>query len=169
MLGFVSHLLFYTPGWRETQWSKIPYPRKQRDGQDLNTRLPDLEFEVLTDCNLLYGADTSKLYASNVHYSETPLIWWPMGQKIWLYLWVTLLTRVFFTRKCRVVLPGAKKSYRNNEVIDYHHKAGFHCRCIRAFLLKSVKLIILASLPANQYIIIKAFKQHETEFPQFFV
>ena len=61
-----------------------------------------------------------------------------------------LIKKGFFARKCRVVLPGAKKSYRNNEVINYRHKAGFHCSCILAFLIKSVKLIIQASLHANQ-------------------
>ena len=45
---------------------------------------------------------------------------------------------------------GGKKSYRNNEVINYRHKAGFHCSCILAFLLKSIKLIIQGSLHANQ-------------------
>ena len=36
----------YTPGWRETKWSKVPCLRKQRDGRALNTGPPDPE--VLT-------------------------------------------------------------------------------------------------------------------------
>ena len=38
----------YTPGWRETKWSKVPCLRKQRDGRGLHPGPPDLEFEVLT-------------------------------------------------------------------------------------------------------------------------
>ena len=42
---------FYTPEWREPQWSKVPYPLKEatrRDGRGLNPRLPDPLLEVLT-------------------------------------------------------------------------------------------------------------------------
>ena len=42
---------FYTPGWREPQWSKVPCPLKEatrRDGRGLNPRPPYLLFEVLT-------------------------------------------------------------------------------------------------------------------------
>ena len=42
---------FYTPEWREPQWSKVPYPLKEatrRDGRGLNPRPPHLLFEVLT-------------------------------------------------------------------------------------------------------------------------
>ena len=122
LLVFVSHLLFYTPGWRETKWSKIPFLRKQHDGQDLNTRPPDLEFKVLT------AVPQMPLIAIHCRYFKIiclkcTLQWNPInmvtnGVKFWLYLWVTLITRVFFAGKCRVVLPGAKKSGRNNEVID---------------------------------------------------
>ena len=38
----------YTPGWRETKWSKVLCLRKQRNRWGLNTGPPDLEFEVLT-------------------------------------------------------------------------------------------------------------------------
>ena len=44
-LGLISG---YTPGWRETKWSKVPCLRKQRDGRGLNPGPPDPEFEVLT-------------------------------------------------------------------------------------------------------------------------
>ena len=37
----------YTPGQRETKWSKVPCLRKQRDGRRLNPGPPDPEFEVL--------------------------------------------------------------------------------------------------------------------------
>ena len=37
----------YTPGWRETKWSKVPCLWKQRDGRGLNPGPPDLECEVL--------------------------------------------------------------------------------------------------------------------------
>ena len=42
---------FYTPEWREPQWSKVPYPLKEatrRDGRGLNPRPPYLLLEVLT-------------------------------------------------------------------------------------------------------------------------
>ena len=42
---------FYTPEWREPQWSKVPYPLKEatrRDGRGLNPRPPYPLFEVLT-------------------------------------------------------------------------------------------------------------------------
>ena len=38
----------YTPGWRETKWSKVCCLRKQCNGQSLTSTPPDLEFEVLT-------------------------------------------------------------------------------------------------------------------------
>ena len=46
----VSPVPIYTPGWRETKWSKVPCLRKQRDGRGLNPGPPDPdpEFEVLT-------------------------------------------------------------------------------------------------------------------------
>ena len=49
-------------------------------------------------------------------YSGTPLIRLPMGQNIWAYERVTLLTSVFFTRECMAVLPGGQKSGINSEV-----------------------------------------------------
>ena len=154
MLVFVSHLLFYTLVWRETKWSKIPYLRKQHDGQDLNTRPPDLEFEVLT------ALPQMPLIAIHWRYFKIiclkcTLQWNPInmvtnGAKHLAVFMSDLISKGFFAGKCRVVLPGGKKSYRNNEVINYRYKAGSHCSCILAFLLKSVKLIIQASLHANQ-------------------
>ena len=44
----MSLVPIYTPGWRETKWSKVPCLRKQRDGRGLNPGPPDPEFEVLT-------------------------------------------------------------------------------------------------------------------------
>ena len=44
----MSPVPFYTPGRRETKWSKVPCLRKQRDGRVFNTGPPDPEFEVLT-------------------------------------------------------------------------------------------------------------------------
>ena len=38
----------YTPWWRETKWSKVPWLRKQRDGRGLYPGPPNMEFEVLT-------------------------------------------------------------------------------------------------------------------------
>ena len=38
----------YTPGWRESKWSKVPCLRKHLDGRGFNTRPSDPEFEVLT-------------------------------------------------------------------------------------------------------------------------
>ena len=38
----------YTPGWRETKWSKVPCLRQQHDRRGLKPRPPDPEFEVLT-------------------------------------------------------------------------------------------------------------------------
>ena len=38
----------YTPGWRETKWSKLPCLRNQFDGRGLYPGPPDLEFKVLT-------------------------------------------------------------------------------------------------------------------------
>ena len=46
--GGCRQLPIYTPGWRETKWSKVPCLRKQCDRQGLNPIPPDLEFEVLT-------------------------------------------------------------------------------------------------------------------------
>ena len=43
----MSPVPIYTPGWRETKCSKVPYLRKQRDGRGLNPGPPDLEFEFL--------------------------------------------------------------------------------------------------------------------------
>ena len=44
----MSLIPIYTPGWRETKWSKVLCLRKKRDGQGLNPGSPDSEFEVLT-------------------------------------------------------------------------------------------------------------------------
>ena len=44
----MSSVPIYTPGWRETKWSKVPCLRKQRDRWGLNPRPPDPEFEVFT-------------------------------------------------------------------------------------------------------------------------
>ena len=44
----MSLVLIYTSGLRETQWSKVPWQRKQGVGQGLNSGPPDLEFELLT-------------------------------------------------------------------------------------------------------------------------
>jgi len=38
----------YTPGWRETKWSKVPCLRNQLDRRGLNPGPPDPEFKVLT-------------------------------------------------------------------------------------------------------------------------
>ena len=38
----------YTPGSRETKWSKVPCLREQRDGRGLNPAPQDPEFEVFT-------------------------------------------------------------------------------------------------------------------------
>ena len=38
----------YTPGWRETKWSKVSCLRKQRDGRGLKRGPSDPNFEVLT-------------------------------------------------------------------------------------------------------------------------
>ena len=38
----------YTPGSRETKWSKVPCLREHRDGRGLNPGPPDPEFEVFT-------------------------------------------------------------------------------------------------------------------------
>ena len=43
----MSQVAIYTPGWRETEASKVHCLRKQRDGRGLNPRSPDPEFEVL--------------------------------------------------------------------------------------------------------------------------
>ena len=47
-LSSMSPVLIYTPWWREIKWSKVPCIRKRHDGQGLNPRRPDPEFEVLT-------------------------------------------------------------------------------------------------------------------------
>ena len=43
----MSPVPIYTPGERETKWSKVPCLRKQRDGRGLNPQPPDSEFAVL--------------------------------------------------------------------------------------------------------------------------
>ena len=45
---YVLLVPIYTPGWRETRWSRVPCLRKQGDRWGLNPRPPDPEFEVLT-------------------------------------------------------------------------------------------------------------------------
>ena len=37
----------YSPGWRETKWSKVPCLRNQFNRRGLNPGPPDLEFKVL--------------------------------------------------------------------------------------------------------------------------
>ena len=49
----MSQVAIYTPGWRETKASKVHCLRKQRDGQGLNPRSPDPEFEVLNTRSLM--------------------------------------------------------------------------------------------------------------------
>ena len=44
----MSPVPIYTPGWRETNWSKVPCLRKQCGGRGLNPGPPDPEFEMLT-------------------------------------------------------------------------------------------------------------------------
>ena len=44
----MSAVPIYTPGWRETKWSKVPCLRRQCDRRGLNPGPPDAEFEVLT-------------------------------------------------------------------------------------------------------------------------
>ena len=39
--GSMSPVPIYTPGWRETKCSKVPYLRKRRDGRGLNPGPPD--------------------------------------------------------------------------------------------------------------------------------
>ena len=44
----MSLVPIYTPGWRETESSKVPCLSRQRDGRGLDPAPPDPEFEVLT-------------------------------------------------------------------------------------------------------------------------
>ena len=44
----MSPVPIYTPGWRETKWSKVPCLKKKRDGRGLDPGPPDPEMEVLT-------------------------------------------------------------------------------------------------------------------------
>ena len=43
----ISPLPIYTPGWRETEWSKVPCLMKQRDGRCVIPRPSDPELEML--------------------------------------------------------------------------------------------------------------------------
>ena len=47
-LSSMSPIPIYTPGWREAKWSKVPCLREQCDGQGVNPRPQDPEFDVLT-------------------------------------------------------------------------------------------------------------------------
>ena len=97
----------------ERKWSKIPYLRKQHDVQDLNTRPPDVEFELLT------ALPQMPLIAIHCRYFKImclkcTLPWNPIntvtnGPKNLTVFMGDLINKVFFTRKRRVVLPGAKK------------------------------------------------------------
>ena len=44
----MSPVPIYTPGGRETEWSKALCLRERRDGRGLNPEPPEPEFEVLT-------------------------------------------------------------------------------------------------------------------------
>ena len=44
----MSPVWIYTPGLRETKWSKVPCLRNQFDRRGLNTGPPDLKFKMLT-------------------------------------------------------------------------------------------------------------------------
>ena len=62
----MSPVPIYTPGWRETKWSKVPCLRKQRDGWGLNPGPPDPEFEVLT----------TRPHTPPPSQCITPVFWW---------------------------------------------------------------------------------------------
>ena len=88
----MSPISIYTPGWRETKWSKLPCLRKQRDGRGLN---PRPEFEELTA-----RPHTPPLFLNYIElYWELPWVpetflarfpvsvkslWWPALRRSWL-------------------------------------------------------------------------------------
>ena len=61
----MSPVPIYTPGWRETKWSKIPCLKKQRDRQSLTPGPPDADFKV---------------FATQPHTPPHP--WWPNITKL---------------------------------------------------------------------------------------
>ena len=44
-LRVMSFVPIYTPGWRETMWSKVNCPRKQHDGRASRSQTTDLQVE----------------------------------------------------------------------------------------------------------------------------
>ena len=78
----MSLIPIYTPGWRETKWSKVSCLRKQRDWQGLNPGPPDPEFKVLT--TQTQTPPMCKVQVSNItnavlltHCSHSSTVGWP--------------------------------------------------------------------------------------------
>ena len=78
----MSPIPIYTPGWRETKWSKVSCLRKQHNWQGLNPRPPDPEFKVLT--TQTHTPPMCKVQVSNItnavlltHCSHSSTVGWP--------------------------------------------------------------------------------------------